>query len=256
MGRQGLQRLQGKVAIVTGSGRGLGRAIAEKFGQEGALVVSCDLDGGLAGETARAIRNNGGSASAAAADVNHGAQVDALIESAISAHGRIDIVCNNAGILDGFAPLLDTDEALWDRVIGVNLKGAYRVSRAALPHMLRQGSGTFVNIASMAGLVAQAGGLAYTVSKHGMIGLTRQISADYGQQGIRANAICPGSMDTEMSRDFLKDSPEVQAIVNSVPAGRMGRPEEVAELAAYLASDTSAFIHGAAIVIDGGWTIR
>ena len=150
----------------------------------------------------------------------------------------------------------ETSDALWDRVLAVNLTGPFTVSRAFIPHMLERGSGTFVNIASMAGLIAQAGGTAYTVSKHGVIGLTRQVSADYGQRGIRANAICPGSIDTEMSREFLKNAPEVQQIVDSVPAGRQGRPEEIAELATYLASDLSAFIHGAAMVIDGGWTIR
>lgn len=251
-----MRRLADIVAIVTGSGQGLGRAIAEQYGREGARVVSCDVDTANAELTAEAIRAEGGEAIALRCDVADQTSVDNLIAASLDAFGQIDVVCNNAGILDGFAPLLDTDEALWDRIIGVNLKGVWRVSRAALPHMLERGSGTFVNIASMAGLIAQAGGLAYTTSKHGVIGLTRQVSADYGKRGIRANAICPGSMDTELARSFLKDAPEVRAIVESVPAGRMGRPEEVAELATYLASDSSAFMHGAAIVIDGGWTIR
>lgn len=251
-----MERLKGKVAVVTGAGRGLGRAIAAQYAREGAHVMVSDLDAELAQAASDAIREAGGAASGVQANVNDQASVDALVAETIAAHGRIDIVCNNAGILDGFAPLLETGEELWDAVIGVNLKGVYRVSRAAIAHMLERGGGTFVNIASMAGLVAQAGGLAYTVSKHGVIGLTRQVSADYGQRGIRANAICPGSIDTEMSRSFLQGNPKVQAIVDNVPAGRIGRPEEVAELATYLASDSSAFIHGAAMVIDGGWTIR
>ena len=249
-------RLNDKIALVTGAGRGLGHAIATQYAREGASVICCDLDPAAAEATANAIGATGGSAVAIAVDVADRAAVAAMAGRALATFGHVDIVCNNAGILDDFLPAADTSDALWDRVIAVNLTGPFIISRAFIPHMLERGAGTFVNIASMAGLIAQAGGTAYTASKHGVIGLTRQIAADYGQRGIRANAICPGSIDTELSREFLKNAPEVQQIVDSVPAGRQGRPEEIAELATYLASDTAGFIHGAAMVIDGGWTIR
>lgn len=251
-----MQRLKTKVAVVTGAAQGLGRAIAERFAAEQAQLVICDRDGDAARRCADSILSQGGKAIAVTTDVSEPDSVATLAARTIAEYGRVDIVCNNAGVLDDFAPLLDTNKPLWDRVIAVNLTGYYLVSRAFLPTMLAQSSGTFVNMASMAGVVAQAGGLAYTVSKHGVIGLTKQVSADYGKYGIRANAICPGSIDTEMSRTFLKDSPDVRTLVESVPAGRQGRPEEIAELAAYLASEGSAFIHGASVIIDGGWTIR
>jgi len=249
-------RLVDKVAVVTGAGRGLGRAIAVQYAREGASVICWDRDADTAQATADAIGAMGGSAVGCAIDVADRAAVAAMARHALDAFGRVDVVCNNAGVLDDFRPAADTSDALWDRIIAVNLTGPFVISRAFIPHMLERGAGTFVNIASIAGLVAQAGGAAYTTSKHGVIGLTRQIAADYGQRGIRANAICPGSVDTDLARDFLDGAPEVMQVVESVPAGRIGKPEEIAELATYLASDSASFVHGAAMVIDGGWTIR
>ena len=153
--------------------------------------------------------------------------------------------------------MLDTSEDLWDRIIDVNLKGAYLCAHAVLPHMLGAGGGVIVNTASIAGLVAGGGGTAYTASKHGLIGLTRQISFDYGQRGIRCNAICPGAVETGMTKAILESGESaVMESVRSVPAGRHAQPEEIANLALFLASDESSFMHGAAVVIDGGWTIR
>ncbi|WP_159872131.1 SDR family NAD(P)-dependent oxidoreductase [Novosphingobium sp. 9U] len=245
-----------KIAVVTGSGKGIGRAIAERFARAGASVVVCDIDQTAAQSVAESINASGGTAVGFKVDVSNKASVEALVAASLEHFGRVDVVCNNAGVLDDFTPLGAVTDELWQRIIGINLTGTFMVSRAFLPGMLEQGSGTFVNLASMAGLVAQAGGLAYTASKHGVIGLTKQVSADYGQAGIRANAICPGAIETDLSRSFLQDAPEVMAVVESVPAGRQGRPEEIAEMALYLASDESSFVHGASMVIDGGWTIR
>jgi 3-oxoacyl-[acyl-carrier protein] reductase len=249
-------RLANKIAVVTGSGKGIGQAIAERFALEGARVVVCDIDEASARKVADGINAGGGEAICMRVDVADGASVGGLARAALEHFGRVDIVCNNAGVLDDFTPLGAVTDELWQRVIGINLTGCFQVSRAFLPSMLAQGAGTFVNIASMAGIVAQAGGLAYTASKHGVIGITKQVSADYGQSGIRANAICPGAIETDLSRSFLEKAPELLAIVESVPAGRQGRPEEIAELAVYLASDASGFVHGASMLIDGGWTVR
>jgi len=248
--------LKDKVAVVTGSGKGIGKAIVERFAKEDASVVVCDIDEASAKAAADAINADGGSAIGLPVDVSDRSSVEALAAAATAHFGRVDIVCNNAGVLDGFTPLGDVTDELWQRIIGINLTGCFLVSRAFLPGMLERKAGTFVNLASMAGLIAQAGGLAYTVSKHGVIGLTKQVSADYGAAGIRANAICPGAIETDLARSFLDLSPEVLQVATSVPAGRLGRPEEIAELAVYLASDASSFVHGASMVIDGGWTIR
>lgn len=252
----GQATLEGKIAVVTGAGAGIGRAIVREFARAGASLVCSDLNGETADAAAREVVANGGEAIGIAADVADLASVQNLAAQTLSHFGRADIVVNNAGILDGFTPLGEVSDALWDRILAVNLTGSFYVSRAFLPAMLEQGSGNFINIASMAGVIAQAGGLAYTVSKHGVIGLTRQVAAEYGQRGIRANAICPGAIDTNLTNSFMENAPEVRAIAESVPVGRLGKPEEIASLAGYLASDSSAFVQGAAMLIDGGWTIR
>lgn len=192
-----------------------------------------------------------------ACDVSDSAEVADVCAKSEAAFGHIDILVNCAGILDGYAPVTETSDALWDKIMGVNLKGMFLVSRAVLPGMLARGGGIIVSISSIAGLVAGGGGAAYTASKHAVIGLTRQIAYDYGRKGIRANAICPGAVETAMTREILTSGDmAVMELVRSVPAGRHGQPEEIAKLALYLATDDSAFVHGAAMVIDGGWTVK
>lgn len=248
-------KLKNKVALVTGAGSGMGRAIAVAYAAEGARVVCLDLDAAAAEATAAAL--GAGAGLAVVCDIAQSAQVAEACARAEAEAGRIDILVNCAGVLDGYAPVTETSEELWDRILGVNLKGMYLMSRAVLPGMLQRGAGVVINVSSIAGLVAGGGGAAYTASKHGVIGLTRQMAYDYGKRGIRTNAICPGAVETAMTKDILNSGDmAVMELVRSVPAGRHGQPEEVASLALYLAADDAAFVHGAAMVIDGGWTVR
>ena len=245
-------RLDGKTALVTGAGSGMGRAIAQEFAREGAKVACLDINAEAAKMTALEI---GGIA--VTCDIADPAAVATACVIAETELGRIDILVNCAGILDGYAPITETSDALWDRIMNVNLKGMFLVSRAVLPAMVARGNGAIVNISSIAGMVAGGGGAAYTASKHGVIGLTRQTSYDYGKKGIRANAICPGAIETPMTRDILNSGDmAVMELVRSVPAGRHGQPGEVAKLALYLASDEAGFVHGAVMAIDGGWTVK
>ncbi|MGP6204641.1 SDR family NAD(P)-dependent oxidoreductase [Microbacterium sp. F2] len=250
------ERLSGRKVIVTGAGSGMGRAIARRFAAEGAAVAVLDLNAESAQETTALIATDGGTARAVAVDVSDARSVDAAVAESSQALGGVDTLVNNAGILDGYAPLLDTSEELWDRILGVDLKSLFLMTRATLPLMLESGAGTVINMSSIAGFVARGGGAAYTSAKHGVIGFTKQLSADYGRAGIRANAICPGAVETSMTRQILAegDAAVIESI-NAVPAGRHAQPEEIANLALFLASEESAFVHGAAYVIDGGWTI-
>ena len=250
-------RLAGKTALITGAGSGMGRAMARRFAAEGAAVAATDIDEGRATAIAEEIRGGGGQAWAFAIDVADSGSVAAAVSSALGELGRVDVLCSNAGILDDYATVLETSEDDWDRVLGINLKGMYLTSRALLPQMIENGGGVIVNTASIAGIVAGGGGAAYTAAKHGVIGLTRQLAFDFGSKGVRANCICPGAVETGMTHDlFEAGEAEVMESVNSVPAGRYAQPEEIANLALFLASDESDFVHGAAYVIDGGWTIR
>lgn len=251
-------KFQGRVALITGAGSGMGRAMAEEFAAEGAQVVVLDLREEAARETAQSIDVSGENVLAVGTDVSNEAAVEAAVKSAIETFGRIDILCNNAGVLDDYAAGGDTSTELWDRILGVNLSGPFFVSRAVLPHMLQQGKGVIINTASISSFIAGGGGVAYTASKHGVLGLTRQMAFEYGGKGVRINAICPGPIHTGMTDHLL--TPEgrnehVDAAIAGTPAGRWGKPVEIARLATYLASDDADFVHGSAYVMDGGWLL-
>ncbi|MDI6870405.1 MAG: glucose 1-dehydrogenase [Bacillota bacterium] len=248
-------KLEGRVAVITGAGSGMGRGMALLFAQEGAKVVAVDWVGESAEETVRLIETEAkGEAVAVKADVSSAEDVDRMISTAVERFGGVDILCNNAGILD-MKPCTEIDDAWWDKVIGVNLKGVFLGCRRAIPEMLKRGKGAIVNTASIAGLLGGAAGMAYTVSKHGVIGVTRSVAAQYGPQGIRCNAICPGAVETGMTRDMLKDPATLQWLT-STPIRRVGQPADIAQAALYLASDDSSFVTGALLVVDGGWVVR
>lgn len=250
-------KLDGRKAVITGGASGIGLASARRFAAEGAEVVLWDLDPEALALAVKTIEGDGGRAAGFEADVSSSESVAAAAAHTLAHLGEVTVLMNNAGVLDGYSPILETDEDLWARVIGIDLTGVYLVTRALIPSMLAAGGGAIVNTASIASLVAGGGGTAYTAAKHGVLGLTRQLSFDYGQKGIRVNAICPGAVETGMTRQlFAEGDAAVMESVNSVPAGRYAQPEELADLALFLASDDASFCHGAHFVADGGWTIR
>jgi len=250
-------KLADRVAIVTGGGSGMGRAMAQEFVKEGARVAVLDLRTEAAEATVASI-GDPDKAIAISADVSNEEDVARAVAKAIEHFGAVDIVCNNAGILDDYVIAEETSTELWQRIIGVNLTGPFFMSRAVLPHMVERGKGVIINTASISAFIAGGGGSAYTASKHGVLGLTRQLAFEYGSKGVRVNAICPGAIHTGMTDHLL--TPEgrnehVDAAIAGTPAGRWGKPIEIARLAVYLSSDDADFIHGAAYVIDGGWLL-
>jgi 3-oxoacyl-[acyl-carrier protein] reductase len=256
-GEDGLMKLDGRIAVVTGAGSGMGRAMAREFYDQGASVVAVDIRGDAAEETIADAKDPDRTL-ALTADVSQRDQVESVVSAATQRFGRIDLLCNNAGVLDDYTPAHETSDELWNRVIGVNLTGAFLFSRAVVPGMIEQRTGIIINTASISSFVAGGGGAAYTASKHGILGLTKQLAFDYGKHGVRVNAICPGAIHTGMTNHLLTPegrNPHVDAAVAGTPAGRWGTPEEIAALALFLASDEAGFIHGAAFTIDGGWLL-
>lgn len=249
-------KLDQRIAIITGAGSGMGRAMAREFSENGATVVAVDLRADAVEETVELIGD--GRSVGETADVSSRADAERVVASAVERFGRVDVLCNNAGVLDDYTPARDTSDELWNRTIAVNLTGPFLFSRAALGPMLAQKKGAIINTASISSFVAGGGGAAYTASKHAVLGLTKQLAFDYGKHGIRANAICPGAIHTGMT-DHLHTpqgrNPHVDAAVAGTPAGRWGKPEEIAHMALFLASDDADFIHGAAFTVDGGWVL-
>jgi NAD(P)-dependent dehydrogenase (short-subunit alcohol dehydrogenase family) len=261
--------LKDRVAVVTGAGSGLGRAIAQMMAERGARVAAVDLDETRARATAEAIAAAGGRAVAARGDTSQAADVDRAVRQAVCELGALDIMVNNAGILDGYFDVDETDEALFRRVIDINLTGVFLGCQRALREMLPRGRGRIINMASVAGLSGTGGGAAYVASKHGVVGLTRQMAVAYSGRGITVNAICPGPVLTGLRQHSMQilgpDTPDMSGRGVAVsddqvraicPAGRRGTPEEIAASACFLASDEAAYITGHALVVDGGWRAR
>jgi 3-oxoacyl-[acyl-carrier protein] reductase len=242
-----------RVVLVTGGGAGMGQAIAERFHRSGAHVAILEIEPERT-EQMRSSLGADGRFLGIDGDVSSPVDVERAVSEIIAQFGRIDVVCNKAGVL-GERTVHETSLETWNRVLGVNLTGMFLVCRAAIPHMLAQGKGVFVNTASSSAFVGGGGDGAYTASKHGVVGLTRQLAVEYAKQGIRANAMCPGPTATSMTAPYRgPEGGPYDEFIASIPAARWAQPEEMANLAFYLASDEADFVHGAAWCIDGGWT--
>lgn len=249
--------LKDRVSLVTGAGSGVGRAIVNLFSRNGSAVVIVDVVPERVNSVVAEVESAGGKAMGMVVDVSKGAEVDRMVDNALAAFGRIDILCNNAGIMDGANPVADTTDELWDKVMNINLNGPFKASRRAIPSMLKQGKGVIINTASVAGLYGGVAGAAYTVSKHGLVGLTRNIASLYGKKGIRCNAMVLGGVNTAIGVGSNQPNPagmeHLMKVASLMP--RVAEPREIAELALFLASDRSSYMNGSCVLIDDGWTV-
>ncbi len=249
-------RLEGKVAIVTGGGSGMGQATAILFAKEGAkVVIACRNTAGSGEETASIIKKAGGEAIFIKTDVSKAQDVQNMVKAAIDAYGRLDVLYNNAAVQGNVFLTPDVTEELYDKYMDINLKGVWLGMKYAIPEMLNNRAGSITNVASISALVGQRGLSHYAASKGGIISLTRVTAMEYAAKNIRVNCICPGLVRTPIWDQMEKASPgSLQKFVDGVPMQRYAKPEEIAQLALFLASDESSFITGSVIVIDGGTT--
>jgi len=249
-------RLEGKVALITGAGSGMGRAAAELFASEGARVVITDVDDGAGASAVDAVRAAGGEATFVRANVAEWDDCQAMVAAAVDTYGGLHVLYNNAGIFPGDdGGVLDTPQDTWRRVMAVNLEGVWLGCRAGIPALLASGGGAIVNVASFVALMGAATAqIAYTASKGGVLSMTREIAVEYARQGIRANALCPGPIETPLLQELLADPDRRARRMVHIPMGRLGRAEELAKAALFLASDDASFMTGAALVVDGGIT--
>ena len=241
-----------KVALVTGAGSGLGKAMARAFADAGAAMVVSDINAESGAATASEIAEGGGEAVFVQADVRDHDQVEGLISACTHKYGRLDFACNNAGVLHAGALTDEIAPEDWDYLMSVNLRGVWSCMRREIPVMLEQGSGAIVNTASVAGLVGVPRGALYAASKWGVVGLTKSAALEYAGRGLRINAVCPGVADTPM----IESTPEEAAqAVNAIPMGRMARPTEIAAAVMWLCSDQSSYVTGHAMVVDGAYSV-
>ncbi|MCL5743572.1 MAG: glucose 1-dehydrogenase [Acidobacteria bacterium] len=251
--------LKNKVAIVTGAGSGIGKASAELFAEQGAKVVVVDWNRDAGEGTAAAIRNAGGEALFCHADVSNAGQAEAMVRAAVERYGALNVLMNNAAV-QIMSTLAATSEQDWDRLHSVNLKGVFLGSKYAIPAMIRSGGGSIVNMSSALGLVGDHDLAAYGAMKGGIIAMTKAAAIGYGPQGIRVNAICPGDVNTPMVADYFNRSADPDALHREVYAKyalrRIAEPREIAQVAAFLASDASSFMTGSIVVVDGGLTSK
>jgi NAD(P)-dependent dehydrogenase (short-subunit alcohol dehydrogenase family) len=252
-------RLADKVCIITGAGGGMGRVAARMFAAEGARVVVAEFSEPAGRETVRLVTEAGGVASFVQADVSKEASARAMVEHAIDTHGRVDVLYNNAGVMpEADHSVVDTDADTWDLVMAVNVRGVFLACKYAIPRMVEAGSGSIINIASFVALLGcSVPQDAYTASKGAILSLTRSLAVQFAPKGVRTNAICPGPVETPLLMDWLVKDEEAKRIrLARNPTGRFGKPEEIVNLAMYLASDESRWTNGASLVVDGGITVN
>lgn len=243
--------LSGKTAIVTGAGSGIGRSVAELYAREGANVVVSDINEKEGAETVKLITGKGGEATFIKADSSSPADNEKLVAETVAKYGALHIACNNAGIGGPAAPTGEYPVEGWDKVIAINLSGVFYGMRYQIPAMLKSGGGAIVNMASILGSVGFANSAAYVAAKHGVVGMTKNIALEYGTQNIRANSVGPAFIATPLLKDF--DDATIKFLESKHPIGRLGKPEEVAELVLFLSSDKASFITGSYHAVDGGY---
>jgi len=249
-------RLDGKVALITGAASGMGKVAAKLFASEGARVVVADVTDDAGQATSEEIEADGGQAAYVHADVSNPGEADAMVRMAVDRFGGLHILYNNAGIFpadDG--SVTDTPDDTWDRVMAINLKGVFLGCKYGIPAMLRSGGGSIINVASFVALMGAATPqIAYTASKGGVLSMTREIAVEFARQGIRANALCPGPIETPLLKELMSDPARRERRLVHIPIGRLGQAEEVVNAALFLASDESSLITGSTFVVDGGIT--